>query len=61
MANEKGIKTAAPKSVELGQTPEQVEQILGPPKKIANLGSKMIYFYDDMKVIFMDGKVSDVE
>jgi len=29
--------------------------------KTANLGAKVIYYYDGMKVVFKDGKVSDVE
>jgi hypothetical protein len=28
---------------------------------MANLGLKQIYYYDGMKVVFKDGKVSDVE
>jgi len=47
--------------VELGQTPEQVQAILGQPERMANLGSKQIYFYKDMKVTFLNGKVTDVQ
>jgi len=50
-----------PPSVALGQTPDQVKAILGNPTKTANLGPKQIYYYDGMKVVFKDGKVSDVE
>jgi hypothetical protein len=28
---------------------------------VANLGPKVIYYYNGMKVIFKDGKVSDVQ
>jgi len=49
------------KTISLGQTPEQVEAILGKPEKIVNLGPKITYVYKDMKVIFQDGKVSDVQ
>src|SRR5260370_4019656 len=49
------------KTISLGQTPEQVEAILGKPDKIVNLGPKVTYIYKDMKVIFQDGKVSDVQ
>ena len=31
------------------------------PQKIVNLGAKQMYFYPDMKVIFTNGKVSDVQ
>jgi hypothetical protein len=49
------------KTISLGQTPEQVKAILGEPEKIVNLGSKVTYVYKDMKVIFQDGKVADVQ
>ena len=53
---------AAPVSVELGQTADQVKAALGQPARMANLGSKVIYYYSDgMKVVFKDGKVSDVQ
>jgi len=61
LADEKGIRTAAPKSVELGQTLQQVEETLGRPEKIVKLGTKIIYVYKDLKVIFIDGKVTDVQ
>jgi hypothetical protein len=50
-----------PPTVSLGQTPDQVTAILGSPKQIINLGTKQIYKYSDMKVVFLNGKVSDVE
>jgi hypothetical protein len=51
----------APASAELGQTPDQVQAALGTPTSIANLGPKVIYYYNGQKVIFNDGKVSDVQ
>ena len=53
--------SAGPATVELGQTTEQVQGALGLPSKVANLGSRVIYYYDGMKVTFQDGKVSDVQ
>ena len=51
-----------PPSVDLGQTTDQVKAALGQPAREANLGSKVIYYYSNgMKVIFKNGKVSDVE
>ena len=50
-----------PPSVELGQTPDQVKAALGQPTREANLGAKIIYYYNGMKVTFKDGKVSNVE
>jgi hypothetical protein len=51
----------APASVEIGQTIDQVQTTFGIPSRVANLGPKVIYYYDGMKVIFIDGRVSDVE
>jgi hypothetical protein len=52
---------AAPVTVALGQSTDQVQAAMGPPTRVANLGSKVIYYYNGMKVTFKDGKVSDVE
>jgi hypothetical protein len=52
---------AAPASVALGQTPDQVKAALGQPLREANLGVKVIYYYNGMKVTFKNGKVSNVE
>ena len=52
---------AAPASVELGQSFDQVKAAMGAPTSVANLGPKVIYNYNGMKVIFKDGKVTDVE
>ncbi len=49
------------KTISLGQTPAEVETILGKPEKVVNLGPKITYIYKDMKVIFQDGKVADVQ
>lgn len=48
-------------SLSLGQTPEEVIQIMGPPNRKVELGSKMIFTYDDLKIIFENGVVVDVE
>lgn len=50
-----------PQQIEKGQTPDQVKASLGPPEKIVNLGPKQIYVYKDLKVTFLNGKVSDVQ
>ena len=42
-------------------TIDQVVAILGNPDKIFDLGAKKIYVYKDVKVTFMNGKVSDVQ
>jgi hypothetical protein len=52
---------AEPASIDKGMTPDQVQGALGKPDKIVNLGSKQIYVYKDLKVTFLNGKVSDVQ
>jgi len=44
-----------------GETPEQVEQVLGKPQKNYDLGTKKIYVYPDIKVTFVDGKLTTIE
>jgi hypothetical protein len=58
---ESEAKAPNTKTIELGQTLEQVEAILGRPEKIVKLGAKTTYVYKDMKVVFTDGAVSDVQ
>ncbi|MGD1154999.1 MAG: hypothetical protein ABSA41_04140 [Terriglobia bacterium] len=43
-----------------GQTLDQVAAVFGQPEKTVNLGSKQIYVYKDLKITFVDGKVSNV-
>jgi hypothetical protein len=52
---------AEPTSIDKGMTTDQVQAAMGKPDKIVNLGAKTIYYYKDMKVIFLSGKVSDVQ
>jgi hypothetical protein len=51
----------APKTIALKQTKEQVLANFGPPTKIVNLGTKEIDYYPDMKVTFVNNKVTDVQ
>jgi hypothetical protein len=50
-----------PPTVSEGQTPDQVVAILGQPQKKAKVGTKETYFYKDLKVVFVNGKVKDVQ
>ncbi|MFY9906180.1 MAG: hypothetical protein WAM43_02775 [Terriglobales bacterium] len=50
-----------PVQIEKGQTIDQVKAAIGSPDKIVNLGTKQIYVYKDIKVTFINGKVSDVQ
>ena len=52
---------AEPQTIQLGMTTDQVQAALGKPEKIFNLGAKQIYTYKDVKVTFLNGKVSDVQ
>ena len=52
---------AEPPAIALGQTTDQVVTSMGQPERKAKVGTKEIYFYKDMKITFVDGKVSDVE
>ena len=49
------------KTVKLGMSPDEVKTSLGNPDKVVDLDSKQIFVYKDMKIVFMDGKVSDVQ
>ena len=52
---------AEPATVALGQTPDEVVAALGQPTKKAKIGTKEIYFYKDLKVTFLNGKVKDIQ
>jgi hypothetical protein len=56
-----GAPAAAPPTIALGQTIAQVTTTMGEPQQVIDLGAKKIYKYPDMKVIFMNGQVSDVQ
>ncbi len=61
VATEAAVAAASTKTIALGQTRAQVEDILGKPERIVDLGAKVMYVYKDMKVTFVDGKVADVQ
>src|ERR1700689_1628259 len=44
---------AEPASIDKGMTTDQVQAAMGKPDKIVNLGTKTIYYYKDMKGIFL--------
>ncbi len=52
---------APPPTISVGETIDQVTSAFGKPLKVANLGAKAIFYYKDMKVTFVNGKVSNVE
>jgi hypothetical protein len=53
--------SAGPFTIEMGQSIADVVAHMGQPARIADLGQKKTYFYKDMKIIFVDGKVNDVQ
>ena len=52
---------AAPPQIQLGQSIDEVVGALGQPEKTVDLGAKKIYVYKDLKVTFVNGKVTDVQ
>jgi len=49
------------KTIQLGQTLDEVIAIFGTPEKTIDLKRKVVLVYKDMKVVFIDGKVADVQ
>ncbi|HUD63432.1 MAG TPA: hypothetical protein VMQ17_02590 [Candidatus Sulfotelmatobacter sp.] len=60
-AQQQQEQQAEPQTIQLGMSTDQVQGALGKPDKIFNLGAKQIYVYKDVKVTFLNGKVSDVQ
>lgn len=60
-ATDKELASSDDDTLKLGQTPEQVVLIMGAPKRKVDLGGKLIYTYDDLKITFEDGVVVNVE
>jgi len=52
---------APPPTIALGQTKDQVQASFGQPTKVVKLGTKEIEYFKDMKVTFVNGKVTDVQ
>jgi hypothetical protein len=48
-------------TIAIGQSIDMVTAKLGNPTRVIDLGAKKIYTYPDMKIIFLNGKVSDVQ
>lgn len=51
----------APVTIKMGDSTDQVVTSVGQPDRIAKVANKEIYFYKDMKITFVDGKVSDIQ
>lgn len=50
-----------PPTISIGESSTQVLQAMGMPQQMIDLGKKKTYIYKNMKVIFIDDKVSDVQ
>jgi hypothetical protein len=50
-----------PPTITIGESSTQVLQAMGMPQQMIDLGKKKTYIYKNMKVIFIDDKVSDVQ
>jgi len=53
--------SAPPPTITLGQSMDQIRSALGAPPRIIDLGAKKTWVYSDMKIIFVNGKVADVQ
>jgi hypothetical protein len=53
--------TGPPPTISIGESSSQVLQAMGMPQQMIDLGKKKTYVYKNMKVIFVDDKVSDVQ
>ncbi len=52
---------SGPVAIVLGMTPAQVVAGKGEPTNKVNLASKQMYIYPDMKITFVNGKLTDVQ
>ena len=52
---------AAPPTISIGESSSQVLQAMGMPLQMIDLGKKKTYVYKNMKIVFIDDKVSDVQ
>jgi len=48
-------------TLKMGDSTDQVSASMGQPDRIAKVANKEIYFYKDMKITFVDGKISDIQ
>jgi hypothetical protein len=56
-----GQNLLGPVTIALGQTTDQVVAMKGQSLNKVNFPNKMVYLYSDMKIIFVRGKVSEVQ
>jgi hypothetical protein len=54
-------QTQLPATIEIGAAIDQVLSAMGEPPIVADINRKLIFFYPEIKVTFLDGKVIDVK
>lgn len=54
-----GAADSRPKNVSVGETPDEVISIMGPPSSVTT-GAKVIYTYPHLQLIFTGGRVTDM-
>jgi hypothetical protein len=59
-ANSAG-KDPAASTVKKDQSPAEVEKMLGKPQSIVDLGTKLIYVYPMFRLLFLNGKLADIQ
>lgn len=59
LASENAVRSA--RTVRQGQSMEEVVSILGEPEKKVVLDAKTVFIYRDMKLIFREGRLADLE
>ncbi len=59
LGSESALKSS--RTVRQGQSPEEVAAILGEPEKKVILDSKTLFIYSDMRLIFRDGRLVELE
>ena len=52
---------AGNRTIQLGQTVQQVTAVLGEPDVVVNLGDRVMYVYPNLKITFTAGRVTDVQ
>jgi hypothetical protein len=52
---------APPPTITIGESSSEVLQAMGMPLQMIDLGEKKTYVYKNMKVVFLNDKVSDVQ
>ena len=61
VASSQPATAAPPPTITIGESSTLVLQAMGMPQQMIDLGKKKTYIYKNMKIIFVDDKVTDVQ